>query len=188
MSFIVTIEEKTGMSVREFMGHYSAVEDRVHMRLISVDLCEYRLIFTRRILLAAAVILERTSEAQLSIARDKTPNPEPVQLAQFRKEAIQQATTFSNQLEGGKQFPLGEAPILIVGFRIERDGAIDAILFELANGQSLNMRVPPEISYQFCLLLNKFTATAGWLEPLPPELTPPTPLASIEGAAPKKLH
>jgi|GEM_PF-5454080 len=180
------------MSVREFMAHYSSVEDRVHMRLISTDLCEYRLIFTRRILLGAAAILEHNSEVQLSVAEEKAPNPEPAQLAQFRKEAIQQSTVFINKTDGGNQFPMGEDPILIIGLKIERDGPIDSILFSLANGQSLDMRIPPQTSYQFCLLLNKLKRTAGWLDPLPQELMPSQPPEKQEDSpqnpTPKKMH
>ena len=149
------------MSIREFNGHYSPVEDRVHMSLTGVDDCEYRLIFTRRILLAAAAILEQTTHAQLSEMAGKASTPEPTQLAEFRKEAIQQVTMFTDQLRGGSRFPMGQDPILIVGLRIDRDGPVDNILFELANGQTLNMRIPPETSYQFCLLLSVAASLAA---------------------------
>jgi hypothetical protein len=100
-------------------------------------------------------------------------SPASQELADFRKEAIQLATTFTDQTQSGTHFPMGQDPILVVGFRVGHEAPEDVLLFELLNAQHLTMRVPTPISYQFFLLLKRTIATAAWLDPLPPGLILP---------------
>ena len=153
------------MSMKEFVGTYLPVEDRVMIRLVAADHQEYRLLFTRRILIGATEIIERVSDQQLAVIEGKE-SVAPGEVAQFRKEAIQQATQFGETPHGGAEFPMGETPILVKGFRMTKEGALDAIMFDLVNAQTLTMRVPVATSYQFCLLLTKMIAKAGWSEPV----------------------
>jgi len=161
------------MSIRELGGHYLSVEDRAVIRLVDGESQEYRLLFTRRILLGASAILERMVDFGLSKTEGQGISPVSQALADFRKEAIQQATTFTDQTQGGTRFPMGQDPILVVGFRVGHEALEDVLLFELLNTQHLTMRVPTPISYQFFLLLKRTIATAAWLEPLPPGLILP---------------
>jgi hypothetical protein len=54
------------MSIRELSGHYLSAEDRAVICLVDGESLEYRLLFTRRILLGASAILERTVDFGLS--------------------------------------------------------------------------------------------------------------------------
>lgn len=154
------------MSIKQFNGTYSPIEDRIVIRFSTTDGNEFVLWLTRRVTVSLMDVLVKVADAQLSRVTPSSNPGQPVAaspvISEFRKEAIAHATQFSTPYQPAFRHPLGEQPVLVTGFNLNSAPQVCGIEFKLLSNQSLNMNLPTVTVYQFYLLLKKLQEQAFW--------------------------
>jgi hypothetical protein len=170
------------LTIKQLNATYLVNEDRILLRINTLEEEEYRLWITRRValfILAAATRLltkklEQTHAAETAKAIDA-----------FEKEGLIEASKIANaapnEYQSGIQFPLGSEPILVmdVSCSLLQDKASDSINsdaisrgnqdiisidFSLPGGANLNMKLASTMVRAITLLLDQLRQQAGWGE------------------------
>lgn len=166
------------MGIKQFNGEWVSQEDRVLFRFNTHANEEFCVWLTRRMVQA---VLQGAQQLALK-SLEKTHSPEVAQVVQaFQQQAVAQQMKFRDSYEPAAQKPLGEQPLLVKGLVMNQGDEQTTIEFQLVNGQSVNLSLPPQVLQVMVTLLNKLQDTAGWgvglseLAPLADPLADTTP-------------
>ena len=189
------------MQIHQMSVTYLPEQDRILMRINTVEGEEMRMWLTRRLMvglwpLLSKLLTEHLLKLESAGASLAGANPElKKMLAEFRKEEFLQHADFDTPYKEGQQrTPLGEEPLLVTD--------VDAT--PLANGplrlnfnerppsgatkpRSFQMEMQPKLMQGLMHLLDQALLQSGWREPFVP-LTPAEPASDDDATRPRHLH
>ena len=153
------------MSIRQVNCTYVPDEDRVMFRFSTgkEELQEYRLWLTRAVL---SQLLRHTQVLAVEAVKGNMNVQQAQEVAEFKQEALAQNVTFT-QFESAPKLPLGAEPTLVKGVTAKTETVNDsqkvaALVFQLARGQNLTLRMNDDLLGKLQLLFKKMNDTAGW--------------------------
>ena len=153
------------MSIKQFNGGYSAHEDRILFRFNTEDGAEYALWLSRRITLFILNASEQLIERNLEQAHAK---PTARAIAQFQQETAREQTSFEGEFQSGKNYPLGQEPILAIESQCsiapQADGSpFFSVQLTVLGNKHLNLQLILPTLQTMRLLLDRLAAEAGWV-------------------------
>jgi hypothetical protein len=88
------------------------------------------------------------------------------EVAEFKQEALAQNVTYT-QFESAPKLPLGAEPTLVKAVSAKLETVKDsqkvaALVFQLARGQNLTLRMNDDLLGKLQLLFKKMNESAGW--------------------------
>lgn len=153
------------MSIRQVNCTYVPDEDRVMFRFSTgkEELQEYRLWLTRAVL---SQLLRHTQVLAVEAVKGNMNVQQAQEVAEFKQEALAQNVTFT-QFESAPKLPLGAEPTLVKAVTAKTETVNDsqkvaALVFQLARGQNLTLRMNDDLLGKLQLLFKKMNETAGW--------------------------
>ena len=153
------------MSIRQVNCTYVPDEDRVMFRFSTGkdELQEYRLWLTRAVL---SQLLRHTQVLAVEAVKGNMNVQQAQEVAEFKQEALAQNVTFT-QFESAPKLPLGAEPTLVKAVTAKTETVNDsqkvaALVFQLARGQNLTLRMNDDLLGKLQLLFKKMNDTAGW--------------------------
>lgn len=147
------------MTIKQFNGSWSALEDRLMFRFNTSDGAEYRLWLTRRI--AAALI--QGSQHLVTQVLEKKHEPKAARAIQeFQHEALKQKTDLRSPYQQAAHLPLGALPVLVVGLAMKQEGELMSIDFQLLSKQNLNLKLTLAMLQGMVLLVDQLQFKANW--------------------------
>lgn len=173
------------MNIHQVNVSYSGEQDRLLVRINSVQGEEFRAWLTRRLAVKLLPHLGRTAREQMDkqFALPATPSPLPEHKEQmvqnFRKEAAVYdgdfQTPYKNQPAA---LPLGEEPLLVteITFTPLADAKLQVLLIERLPGKQrdLQLVMDPALTQGLLRLLNQGLKASGWLDEVPAALLAPS--------------
>ena len=147
------------VSIKQLNATYVLDEDRVQFRFTTASQEEYRLYLTR---VGVAQILSYGRQALVATLQEVHAPAQAQMIAEFKQQAVAQATNFKDNFEGGRSFPLQENFILARRAQVVKEGNLHNIGFSLANSQTLNLRLTDDLLAKLCALLQKMEQAARW--------------------------
>ena len=164
------------MSIRQLNASYVPEEDRVLLRFTTDTQEEYRLWLTRSVVGAlmqhSECLVLKSLEGNHSVHQAKA-------VAQFRQQTLQQTVAYT-QFEGAARFPLGAEPALVKGVQTHIGAQGAEVVFQLARGQNLSLKLNDDLVDKLQLLMHKMNEAAHWGLGLPDSSHPRT-AASLLG-------
>ena len=153
------------MSIRQVNCTYVPEEDRVMFRFSTGkdDLQEYRLWLTRAVL---SQLLRHTQVLAVEAVKGNMNVQQAQEVAEFKQEALAQNVKYT-QFESAPKLPLGAEPTLVKAVTAKTETVNDsqkvaALVFQLARGQNLTLRMNDDLLGKLQLLFKKMNDTAGW--------------------------
>ena len=153
------------MSIRQVNCTYVPEEDRVMFRFSTgaEELQEYRLWITRVVL---AQLLRHTHVLSVESVKGNMNVQQAQEVAEFKQEALAQNVTYT-QFESAPKLPLGAEPTLVKAVSAKLETVKDsqkvaALVFQLARGQNLTLRMNDDLLGKLQLLFKKMNESAGW--------------------------
>jgi hypothetical protein len=153
------------MSIRQVNCTYVPEEDRVMFRFSTGkdELQEYRLWLTRAVL---SQLLRHTQVLAVEAVMGNMNVQQAQEVAEFKQEALAQNVKYT-QFEGAPKLPLGAEPTLVKAVTAKTETVNDsqkvaALVFQLARGQNLTLRMNDDLLGKLQLLFKKMNDTAGW--------------------------
>jgi hypothetical protein len=131
------------MSIRQVNCTYVPEEDRVLFRFSTgtEELQEYRLWITRAVL---AQLIRHTHVLSVESVKGNMNVQQAQEVAEFKQEALAQNVTYT-QLE-----------------TVKDSQKVAALVFQLARGQNLTLRMNDDLLGKLQLLFKKMNESAGW--------------------------
>jgi hypothetical protein len=153
------------MSIRQVNCTYVPEEDRVMFRFSTGkdELQEYRLWLTRAVL---SQLLRHTQVLAVEAVKGNMNVQQAQEVAEFKQEALAQNVKYT-QFESAPKLPLGAEPTLVKAVTAKTETVNDsqkvaALVFQLARGQNLTLRMNDDLLGKLQLLFKKMNDTAGW--------------------------
>ena len=153
------------MSIRQVNCTYVPEEDRVMFRFSTGkdELQEYRLWLTRAVL---SQLLRHTQVLAVEAVKGNMNVQQAQEVAEFKQEALAQNVKYT-QFESAPKLPLGAESTLVKGVTAKTETVNDsqkvaALVFQLARGQNLTLRMNDDLLGKLQLLFKKMNDTAGW--------------------------
>jgi len=138
------------MSIKQFNGTYDQQQDRVLLRFNTQEGTEFRLWITR--FMANNILLAIDQLIQKALERKHDSKTAAI-IHEFQDEGLQKTTNLRQRYDGAQSFPLGDQPILLVGFSAsEKDGTF-SFEWKLIGGKSLNINLPTKAIQSLGLLI-----------------------------------
>lgn len=174
------------MNIHQVNVSYSGEQDRLLVRINSVQGEEFRAWLTRRLAVKLLPHLGRTAREQMDKQfavplTSATPLPQhKEQLVQnFQKEAAVYDGDFQTPYKDQPAaLPLGEEPLLVteVTFTPLADAKLQVLLIERLPGKQrdLQLMMDPALTQGLLRLLNQGLKASGWLEAVPAALLAPS--------------
>lgn len=127
------------------------------------ELQEYRLWLTRAVL---SQLLRHTQVLAVEAVMGNMNVQQAQEVAEFKQEALAQNVKYT-QFEGAPKLPLGAEPTLVKAVTAKTETVNDsqkvaALVFQLARGQNLTLRMNDDLLGKLQLLFKKMNDTAGW--------------------------
>jgi hypothetical protein len=170
------------MTIKQFNGNWSSVEDRIMFRFNTADGAEYRLWLTRQI----AQSLIEGSQHLVVKALEKKHEPKAARAIQeFQQAAIKQRANFRSEYHEAAKLPLGSNPVLVVGLTMKQERDLMSVDFRLITKQNLNMKLTLPMLQGMVLLIDKLQDTARWGIGLPNEEKDDSPGVTLSGETPQ---
>ena len=138
---------------------YVPLEDRVLFKLNTADSNEFRLWLTRNMV---QEIMSLCTAAAVKFEELKHPAAQARSIAEFKQQAVEQATTFS-EYKPAAICPLGENPILVNKLQMRIEDAQYVLIFGLVIGKDLTLRLNDDLLSKTRLLLNTIQEKAHWM-------------------------
>lgn len=149
------------MNLRQINLSYIEAEDRLLLRMNTTDGAEFRFWLTRRIAVDLLARLESAERKQLGgvIAADF---PGSRAIAEFQREVAVGQADFSSDFVPGRQLPLGEPPLLVVGITCQPEADQTALSLLLATRQRLDLMLDRKMLHCLVTLTVSAASTADW--------------------------
>lgn len=174
------------MNIHQLSINYLQEQDRILVRINTVELAELRLWFTRRLTLGFAPLLTRivarhvfSQEALKSAHISPTASADaPTQhlLAEFKKQELLQQADFQTPFKGQpNQLPLGAEPLLVTEVNVTplTSGQLQMVFSEKLPDQapgskprSFKIALEANLTHGFVHLLDKAIGVSLWREAL----------------------
>lgn len=127
------------------------------------ELQEYRLWLTRAVL---SQLLRHTQVLAVEAVKGNMNVQQAQEVAEFKQEALAQNVKYT-QFESAPKLPLGAEPTLVKAVTAKTETVNDsqkvaALVFQLARGQNLTLRMNDDLLGKLQLLFKKMNDTAGW--------------------------
>jgi len=147
------------MSVKQFNGTYFNQEDRILLRMSTINGDEFRLwltrFMTRHLLIAIHQLIQKNLE--------RKHNPQIAQVVQeFQEEGIKSRTNFQEEYVPATNLPLGEEGVLVTGLNLALKEDMFSIDFGLITQQNLNLQLNIQVVQSLSLLLQQLQENAQW--------------------------
>ena len=176
------------MTIHQIQIRPDEQEDRLLLRLSTIDGSEYRFWLTRRFvkqlwgLMLKMVEWDKAVQQQFDASMRQT-------VLQIQHEGYAQQGDFSKGFEEApRTFPLGQMPVLLCsGKGVRRDNALYVLSLYPAQGQGLDMTLDTRLLHIFGKLLRDAVARTDWGIELALSEAPAGP-AQAEPAAPRRLN
>lgn len=167
------------MNIQQLSVIYQSEEDRILLRILTQDLQELQLLFTRKLMLGAWPLLQRAStqttaqmaatQAHVAAADDAAK----VAMADFSRAASLEKADFKTpySAEHVKWRPLGAQPLLITEIHVTplAQGRLQLNVAERLPGRvpprTLQMQLEQALIHGLMQLLGQSLAASGWVEP-----------------------
>ncbi len=152
------------MSIKQINTTYLLQEDRILLRINTVDKTEFQFLLTRRVALFILAASEHLVEKQL-LAQHEPAIAKAV--ADFEKSNLVGMEGSGPEFEAGEAFPLGQSPILVLDVTCGIDQAeqaeqIFSIDFVLGKDKNINLKLPKPMLMALRLLLESICDQASW--------------------------
>ena len=149
--------------INQFSANYDPNEDRVLFRFNTTDLNEFRFWLSRKVVLQIIEVLPQGTEQGNEIQENLRKQTEAGQLkgsagAKQAPESIKKPKFIE-----GKDFPVGQDPLLVIGFRAELAGAVYRCSFDLKIKKTVNLNINPDMMLNVHSLLNVMIQKAKWV-------------------------
>jgi hypothetical protein len=166
------------MTIKQFNGNWSPLEDRIMFRFNTADGAEYRLWLTRRV---AASLIQGSQHVVTKVLEKKHAPKAARAIQAFQQEAIKQKTDFRSEYQEAAQLPLGTAPVLVVGLGMKPERDLMSVDFQLITKQNLNLKLTMPMLQGMVLLIDKLQTTAKWGIGLPEANANDEPSVTLSG-------
>lgn len=173
------------MNIHQVNVSYSGEQDRLLVRINSVQGEEFRAWLTRRLAVKLLPHLGRTAREQMD-KQFALPTTPATPLPQHKEQLVQNFQKEAAVYEGDFQtpykdqpaaLPLGEEPLLVteVTFTPLAEAKLQVLLIERLPGKQRDLQLVMDaaLTQGLLRLLNQGLKASGWLEPVPPTLLAP---------------
>ena len=147
------------MGIKQLNGTYVAAEDRILFRVSTDAQEEFRFWLTRPV---TRRLLAEVDQTTAQTVAQKFPQEIAQTVTEFQREALHAQTKLDDRYEPGSNFPLGEAPALVVDLKIAAAAQEMSIDLLLPNQQNVNLRMAHDLAQRMCVLLDRLQKNAGW--------------------------
>ncbi|MDH4481844.1 MAG: hypothetical protein QE279_03960 [Rhodoferax sp.] len=165
------------MSIRQLNASYVPEEDRVLLRFTTDTQEEYRLWLTRAVV---GALLEQSEGLVIKSLEGNHSVHQAKAVAQFRQQTLQQTVSYT-QFVGAARFPLGAEPSLVKAVQTQFGTQGAEVVFHLARGQNLSLRLNDDLVDKLQLLMLKMNDAAHWVLRLA-DAVKPSASSSLQGA------
>ena len=166
------------MNIHQVNVSYSGEQDRLLIRINSLNGEEFRAWLTRRLTLKLLPHLGKTAQAQIEqqfqppAAGTPLPEQKEQMLQNFKKEAAVYDGDFQTPFKDKPAaLPLGEEPLLVteLSFTPLADAKLQVTLLERLPGKQrdLQLVMDPALTQGLLRLLNQSLKASGWTDPAP---------------------
>jgi len=138
------------MSIKQFNGTYDQQQDRVLLRFNTHESTEFRLWITR--FMANNILLAIDQLIQKALERKHDAKTASI-IHEFQDEGLAKTTNLRERYDSAQSFPLGDQPILLVGFSASEKDGIFSFEWKLLGGKSLNVTLPTKAVQSMGLLI-----------------------------------
>lgn len=124
---------------------------------------EYRLALTRRYVSVLWGALEKMIERDPELQRQLQPDAKKAMMAFEHQTAVAEANFGEKHEETAEDFPLGEAPVLVVGGTCTpaKSGSV-MLSLKCQDGKNVNFPLNRQLLHALCHLLITTSARANW--------------------------
>ncbi len=167
------------MNIQQLSVTYQSEEDRILLRILTHDMQEIQLLFTRKLMLGAWPLLQRVSTHTTALHASAQPHVSAaddaakVAMAEFTRAASLEQADFKTPYSGDqvKWRPLGALPLLITEIHVtpQAQGRLQLNVVERlpdrAPPRNLQMQLEQALIHGLMQLLAQALAASGWAEP-----------------------
>ncbi len=145
------------------MGH-SAEEDRLLLRISTLDKAEFQFWLTRRFVHVLWPALINVIEKENPAAKKNLmPAAKKAVVAMEHQEAVAAADFTRNHDEDNKDMTPGPGPLLVVGGSVNPGkSGITELVLKTNNNSEIKVSLNKELLHALCKLLIEVTMKAGW--------------------------
>ncbi|MEY2633389.1 MAG: hypothetical protein RIR00_2043 [Pseudomonadota bacterium] len=170
------------MPIHQINAAYHRDEDRIQLRLRMTDGDELRFWLTRASLKSALPQLQAWMAGQGGELAPGAAGPAVADVAPPRQafQALQREVAaakadFSRPLEPGLRYPLGEAPVLVLGLSFRDEGPLTHLCLQLQDKRSVTLHLSEQGLPGLLRLLRTTLAQSDWgyLLPASAQAAPP---------------
>lgn len=151
------------MKIFQVNFSYSPVEDRLLLRLNTLDKTEFRMWLTRAI---SSKLLGQLHQIEKINLLRKQPGVVAVAMQtveEFQREAVLSRADFVQSFSSGAEvFPLGEQPILVTDVVLDASKPVSVVTFQLAIGQGVNLSIDQDLGVAINKLLSDVVDGLDW--------------------------
>ncbi len=141
---------------------YLAEEDRILMRMNTLDEEEYRFWLTRRFCLRLWPVLQEALFSTPTVTQQMSLSARHAMVA-FEHEAAQSKAEFNTQFRESKHFPLGADPLLIVHASFNRhNNGTYALTLQNTAKKGINITLTNDLLHLMCKLLEDAAGESDW--------------------------
>lgn len=167
------------MQIHQLTVKYDAEEDRLLLRINTLDRRELRFWLTRRFTGLLMPVLDKML-AQSPERLGPAPARATPALVDFERERVLASADFETRFEeAAASFPLGETPLLLARIQAGRKGNREVVSLTPKAGAGIELPAQPRILHTLANLIRTAADRAGWR--LTPPVTAPDPI-------PRTLH
>ena len=151
------------MNLQQINIEFVAEQDRLLMRLASVDRSEILLWLTRRCVKLLWPQLVKMAESAPIIARQAAPEARQALLDMERERALQKANFSKRYDDADRERPLGAEPLLVARMNTGRNSQGQHVLaLAPREGQGINLAMDDTLLHGLCKLLQDAVARSEW--------------------------
>ena len=152
----------TRQSLHQMNMVYSQEEDRLLLRITTMDHMEYQLWITRRFLSLFWEVLNKVLNKFEHVDPANLYMDTETQKAYQHQKAIE-AADFSKKYEAENYTQVNETPILIIGAQVKViSGNVIGIKLDLKNSQTVSFNIPLAMLHALCQMIVSACKTTRW--------------------------
>lgn len=155
------------MTIHQFNMQYNPEEDRILLRMNTVNKEEFRFFLTRRFTRLLWPVLRQIMDNDLK-RREPDKARFTNEMLEFERENVISKANFKQKYsENITTYPLGEAFILLSRIQVKRGPDFDILCLHPSNGRGIEFPVNNAFLHPLCKILKDTAAKAEWdLDPV----------------------
>lgn len=175
------------MAIHQIQIKHDAVEDRLLLRVTTIEGEEFRFWLTRRYVERLWGLLTKMLEWDDAV-RQQFDDEARRNVLEIRQEGYAQQSDFATQFQGASRLPLGEAPVLLAQAKGSKsDGGLYIVALHPQRGQGIDMKLDTKLLHVLIRLLRESVTKAEWGMDLT-LFRRSEPQAMVTEATPRKLN